>query len=332
MSSSSLDKFVDGVRNQIVAGETETALDQLRNYLSGAAPKLNNEVLLQTSRYNRLRRDQRKGLISRDAEQAEQNKLANDLLDLLEEIPKHVSLAMSPVQPVQSSIENWELPTEFQAETILHVNVLKQISWVERAVEVARSVCRIHTPGGLGTGFLITPDLLMTNNHVISSSEQAEQSQAEFNYQEDSAGKYLQTYRYRLNPTVFHTSTMLDYTIVGIEAASEFPPLKTWGHLYLNPFADPTPTEHVVVIQHPNGGLKQIALTNNRVVKLNKPYLLYTTDTMPGSSGSPVFNDLWQVIAIHHAGTSLKNKVSPFANEGILMSAIKADAGSYWPS
>jgi len=108
--------------------------------------------------------------------------------------------------------------------------------------------------------------------------------------------------------------------------------LNDWGHLALNPFADPIPLEHVVIIQHPNGGLKQITLTANQVVKVSAPYILYTTYTMRGSSGAPVFNDLWQVIAIHHAGIGPRDRVRSFTNEGILMSSIRADAGSYWPS
>lgn len=335
MSSESLKSFVGLIRDYVVAGEVQAALDQAQNYLSGVAPRLNREISLHAARFNRLRRDQRKGLLSRDAMQVEQNKLVDDILELLDEIPGQVSLAMSPVQPAGPSAREWEAPPDSEPETILHVNVLKQVHWLGRAVEVSKSVCRVLTPKGLGTGFLVAPGLLMTNNHVIPDQPLAGQSQAEFNYEQEITGSYLTTYRYRLNPAVFHTSSLreLDYTLVGVEAAAGLPPLESWGHLNLNPFADPIPSEHVVIIQHPNGGLKQIALTANQVVRVNSPYMHYTTDTMPGSSGSPVFNDLWQVIAIHHAGVDVKkDKVRSFTNEGILMSAIKADAGSHWPA
>ena len=56
--------------------------------------------------------------------------------------------------------------------------------------------------------------------------------------------------------------------------------------------------------------------------------LQYTTDTMPGSSGSPVFNDEWHVVAIHHAGGDLvKNSQGDkvFANEGMLFKWILED-------
>jgi hypothetical protein len=56
--------------------------------------------------------------------------------------------------------------------------------------------------------------------------------------------------------------------------------------------------------------------------------LYYSTETMPGSSGSPVFNDLWQVIAIHDtAGPPVKASGggTRHSNRGILMSAIVRD-------
>ncbi len=336
MSTESLEKFIQNIREQIALGEMQDALDQLQNYLSGSAPKLQNEVLLHASRYNRLRRDERKALISRDVAQAEQNRLVNDLSEFLEEIPKHISLEMSPSPALVPTTETLSLPDDLGFEKILGINNLKQISWIQRGLEVSKSVCRILTPTGRGTGFLISPTCLMTNNHVIPSPDIAGQAQAEFNYQQDESGNYLPTYRFRLRPDLFHTSPLhkLDYSIVGVETGPDRPPLENWGYLSLNPAADPIPSEHVIIIQHPNGGLKQIALTANQVVNSKEHRLYYTTDTMPGSSGSPVFNDLWQVIAIHHAYGGLKQDAkgnSRYTNEGILMSAIRADAGNYWP-
>jgi endonuclease G len=83
--------------------------------------------------------------------------------------------------------------------------------------------------------------------------------------------------------------------------------------------------EHVSIIQHPQGGPKQVALTANQVVNIFEHRLQYTTDTMPGSSGSPVFNDDWKVIAIHHEGGNLainRRGDTMFVNEGILMKYI----------
>ena len=53
----------------------------------------------------------------------------------------------------------------------------------------------------------------------------------------------------------------------------------------------------------------------------------YRTPTDPGSSGSPVFNDQWELIGLHHAGSSEKESLldpseEHEANEGIRISAI----------
>lgn len=65
--------------------------------------------------------------------------------------------------------------------------------------------------------------------------------------------------------------------------------------------------EFVSSIQHPGGDEKYISIRENRVVKIGDPqhaqlapWLWYTSDTAPGSSGTPVLNDQWQVVAVHH--------------------------------
>ena len=54
----------------------------------------------------------------------------------------------------------------------------------------------------------------------------------------------------------------------------------------------------------------------------------YVTSTLNGSSGSPVLNDAWEVIALHHAGGNLPEPTTQrryFRNEGILIEKILAD-------
>jgi V8-like Glu-specific endopeptidase len=302
MATSPLSILLENVRQQLSQGDILPALEPLQNYLSAGDP---------------------------------------DLLSFLAEVSRRVKPEMSPGAASATKLEEMALPEQLGLEDIilpedliLGINNLKQISWIEQGLQVARSVCRLLTPKGLGNGFLIAPDLLMTNNHVLASAEVAGRSQAEFNYQLGFGNKPLPTCRYHLDAGRFHTSADLDYTIVGVVADPNKPALAEYGHLTLNPNADPVPGEHVVIIQHPNGGLKQIVLTANQVLRLAGPLLHYTTDTMPGSSGSPVFNDQWEVIAIHHAGGVLMTNSKGdkrFVNEGVLMSAIRPAAGPLWP-
>src|SRR5262249_21624884 len=58
--------------------------------------------------------------------------------------------------------------------------------------------------------------------------------------------------------------------------------------------------DRVYIIQHPKGLPKKIGMHHNLVRYADNRIVQYWTDTEPGSSGSPVFNEAWQVIALHH--------------------------------
>jgi V8-like Glu-specific endopeptidase len=335
VSASSLEPLVSELRKLIIDGDIEDVFERLLNYLPTNAPKLYNEVLAQSARFQALRRRQLAGVVTIEQSSVEENNISSWLINFIGKLALRVKPQFSPVPPAVNSATEGDLPKikqeEITTEKILGINNLKQISWIERGVQVCKSVCRVLTPNGIGTGFLVGRGMIMTNNHVIGSRESAAASVIEFDYQQDGAGQLLPTFRYQLDPDRFHTNEKLDYTLVGLKEDSGKRPLESWGRLQLNPNADPIPTEHVSIVQHPNGGLKQIVLTANWVVAAKPPYLHYTTDTMPGSSGSPVFNDTWHVIAIHHAAVLVQDAKQGYANEGILMSAIKADAGEFWP-
>ncbi len=57
----------------------------------------------------------------------------------------------------------------------------------------------------------------------------------------------------------------------------------------------------------------------------------YTTDTEPGSSGSPVFNNRWDLIAIHHAAGRWDAGANAWvSNEGMRMDKIIADLRNHY--
>lgn len=51
-----------------------------------------------------------------------------------------------------------------------------------------------------------------------------------------------------------------------------------------------------------------MALRENQIVDLLEEFLHYETDTSPGSSGSPVFSDAWEVVALHHSGVPRRDQ------------------------
>jgi V8-like Glu-specific endopeptidase len=314
---------------QVGQGNIAGVFDQLENYLCDNAPSIYNELLAQTARFRILNRRQLAGEIAMEQFSVDETRIRNWLLDFIDRLPTRIDRRLRPVPQAASATAAVPL-SRITTEKILGINNLKQVSWLESGIRACKSVCRVLTSTGLGTGFLVAPSLMMTNNHVIQAKEQAVNAVIEFDYQQDGTGKLLPAVRYSLDTGVFRTNPGLDYTLVGVKPEPPKPPLSVWGHLRLNPHADPVPTEHVSIIQHPNGGLKQIVLTANWVVESRPPLLHYTTDTMAGSSGSPVLNDTWHVIAIHHAVVSAAED-DQYVNEGVLMSAIKADAGEMWP-
>lgn len=318
-----MESLFERIRALIAQDEVELAAEQLDAFLKGAATtEIFREVLVQKGRLARLRKQARRGFLSGNELSSERSKIADALLQLLDELASRTTTAERPFPVTNVSLVP---PTNTDLEKIIGTNNLKSIAWLHQALEVAKSVCRVVTPKGLGTGFLIDQRTVMTNHHVLSHAEVAARSFAEFNFQEDVTGKLQQFFRYRLLGDEFQTNPELDFSAVRIDPGVSLPPLESWGILEVAGGPPPAVGEHVSIIQHPGGGAKQIALTANQVVNIFEHRLQYTTDTLPGSSGSPVFNDDWQVVALHCAGGNLVTNQQGdrmFANEGTIMAAI----------
>lgn len=206
-------------------------------------------------------------------------------------------------------------------------STLLPISFLQVGMQRAHSVARVvRADRSSGTGFLIGNGWLITNNHVLPSSQSATDAVAEFNYQLTTDGLSAEVTRYALDPTRFHTSVDNDWTAVGLDRDAE----QRWGSIRLEP-AETQVHAFVNIIQHPGGGPKQIGLYHNTVAYVGQGRVQYLTDTLPGSSGSPVFDDKWRLVAIHHSGGMLREPGTKnvfYRNEGIatnvLLEGLKA--------
>lgn len=282
--------------------------------------------------------------------------------EVLINIPESSSANAFALEPEERQIErldhlvrNAAEPLESAKERIMGRNDLMSINYLQLGYLASFPVCRIHVRNanggneGYGTGFMISPSLLITNNHVIEEHDFALKSLAEFNYQYDASGLPASSYFFELQPErFFKTNYDLDYTVVAVNSLSvnKDKKLKEFGYLKL--YEEPGKaliTEHLSIIQHPGGGYKQIALRENRLAGVSGNFVTYSTDTTQGSSGSCVFNDQWQVIALHHSGVPRKdaqgrwlmkdgslwkkgmddNLIDWISNEGIRISVIVAD-------
>jgi V8-like Glu-specific endopeptidase len=207
-------------------------------------------------------------------------------------------------------------------EKIVGENTLRDIAFLEEGQRVGRAVAYLTTPGWSGTGFLISEDLLITNAHVIPDRGTAVGARVRFNFQRSWSGRAREVSEWRpKDDGVFLSSPELDFTIVELAGS----PGREWGWLPLRPATSVKRDDRVNIIQHAGGLHKQISFQNNFVVYVGVPLIQYVTSTLPGSSGSPVLDDRWQVVALHHAGGNLLEPSSGqhyFRNEGILSSAI----------
>ena len=240
-----------------------------------------------------------------------------DMMPSTSAIPPDIPLPKGPI------IEEKDL----FLESIIGENTLRPISFLLQAIEVSRCICYVGVPGGSGTGFLIGKNILITNNHVIYDEDILDQCNFKFNYQIGINGQLEQDKNYKAKRNdLFHTSPkeVLDYTIVELEDS----PGTQWGFAKLNTTSPPQLKSRVNIIQHPGGQSKQISIQNNFLEYVDNKFLHYLTSTLPGSSGSPVFDDNWRVVALHRAGGMVSESQtgrSYFRNQGVRISAIIDD-------
>jgi endonuclease G len=224
------------------------------------------------------------------------------------------------------------------------------------AIYCAQAVGRVEVPKGKGegTGFLVAPDLLLTNQHVLKEEAYLEDAAVRFDYMNDASGVAAAGKVFDFQPGFYFASPAeeLDYVLVrlrgkplaGITAEGELAraPIekllmagKHRGYLALAPrmLAD---RARVNILQHPDGDPLKVVLTQNYVVHQTPNRVQYVADTMDGSSGSPVFNGNWEVVALHHSGfpyppDAIGDAVTKAwkgrfrVNEGIPMRAILED-------
>ncbi|MDA9448236.1 DNA/RNA non-specific endonuclease [Bradyrhizobium sp. CCBAU 21360] len=214
-----------------------------------------------------------------------------------------------------------------------------QASWfLPGGATARRAIAFVEaTAGGkwtAGSGFLISPTLFMTNQHVIQDEAAALSAQITFDREMGEDGSMRPTTVFRLAPdrfALFSQQEELDYAIValGQKVAGDSDP-RDFGLCVLSD----RPDKHVIgmnmnIVQHPNGLPKMIAIRNNILQYRTERTLLYETDTDHGSSGAAVFNDAWELVALHHFGEPFLerkdengNAIPTNVNEGVRISAI----------
>ncbi|MEU0671210.1 serine protease [Streptomyces lavendulocolor] len=221
-----------------------------------------------------------------------------------------------PAAAAVESIREEHLSAPAAYERILGLSKeLQAWSFLPRGARAARTVARIVTRENgrelpIGTGFLVSPRLLMTNHHVLPDEASARQCLLEFDAQVTIDNAPGTATRAEIDPGAFFVADeRLDFALVLVRPLGDgrMPgDVFGWNRLSVQ-LGKLVIGEPVNVIGHPMGRLKEIAVRDNALQVRLDDFLHYRTDTEPGNSGSPVFNDQWEVVALHHSGVPEKD-------------------------
>jgi len=236
-------------------------------------------------------------------------------------------------------------------------------SYAEKILDFLMRVCAVELGKGAGTGFLIGPDTVLTNYHVVEAGIKGTFDPANivlrFDYRRLRDGRTTNAgvevplakdwlvdcepySRVDLRPydeNDLPADNQLDYAVlkardqIGLQPPSR---LSSEQRGWLTPLPDAYqfPVDSfLMIVQHPCNDPISFDSTINAVLRMNpnSTRVHYRTNTLPGSSGSPVLNRDLDLVGLHHAGEPgspdqfkpCHQQITPAAyNEGIPISKI----------
>lgn len=215
-------------------------------------------------------------------------------------------------------------------------------AWLEKLDRFQRWVCRIEPQPwtapeanrGYGTGFLIAPDVVITNDHVASGYETVP------GFWNDPARARNVVCRFDCNAPLWSAADGTPRAL-----AADYPILRSpldeldFALLKLAPLKEPvagdagpagkrgyaTPVGHnfkssepLLILQHPMGDPLKLAFGSvTPAADWPADRIAYKVNTAAGSSGSPCATQKLEIAALHHWGAGAQNS-------GVLFSAILA--------
>ncbi len=221
--------------------------------------------------------------------------------------------------------------------------------WAEKMSTIGQAICRVEYPTprgtGYGTGILVSGDCVLTNYHVVENhiSKQLDPASiiCRFDYARDTKGlEEGRSVSLAAGPSWIVASSpydnadtsgvgnakadCLDFALLRLSekaGAHDVGGGALRGHLRVHrPPPIPPDKSPVFIVQHPSGS--PMALSIGIMQKSeNAVRFRYDADTLGGSSGSGVFDQRLDLVALHHAGDPT-SKIRAQYNQGIPIGSI----------
>uniref|UniRef100_UPI003AAF3F72 serine protease FAM111A-like n=1 Tax=Centroberyx gerrardi TaxID=166262 RepID=UPI003AAF3F72 len=233
----------------------------------------------------------------------------------------------------------------FRVEYGKNTQTCLEVKTVKRLMDLSKSVCQVRIKGRqAGSGFLLFDKFVLTNGHVVKNIYDQERGQLRenvtvaFSFESLEQTDSCETVQVKTEVAAFehHTDVsgyLCDWALLELCPDQALPDglLKHFGFV--------PPSGGICIIGHPGGGVKQIDpcfiippdhceqavekhYEENKCIQLvtdsffkgvaesvkhNRQVLSYDTCFYFGSSGSPVFDEYCNVVAMHTGGYAYKN-------------------------
>jgi hypothetical protein len=270
--------------------------------------------------------------------------------DAIAAVPdRNIALSAQTAGQAQSDAPTNAIAPGFERNIRQHLPQLDIRVWLDSLLQIERRVCRIElNDEALGTGFLVGPDTVLTNWHVIEQAKadgSLRQISCRFDYVQlpngtRQAGQavaldgqtcldtstYSEAETTATPATPAPTADQLDYALLRLATpvGQQQVDGRTRGWIVLPSAPAPLPKDApLLIVQHPDGMPMKLAMDTQAVIgrNTNATRILYRTNTESGSSGSPCFTIDWNLVALHHYGDP--SWQHPKFNQGVPIELIR---------
>lgn len=250
-----------------------------------------------------------------------------------------------------------EVPKPLEEIVQRYAKLINPSTFRERLGALEGRVCWIRIPGGGGgTGFLVGPDLVVSNYHVMKRVKEnpglAPGVRLSFDFKQTTDGQAV--LRTKVVDCLLAQTDWwidgqppsskdwdaalgdagmdeLDYVLLRLDSRIGDDPvggvtadLAAEPRGWIDPSAigiAPAVGEQIFLLQHPEGEPLRLSVGTITEYNGNKSRIRYNANSKDGSSGSPCFNADLQLVALHHAHDTQR---PPRWNQAVPFEAITA--------